>query len=156
MMRGFSVIGLKNPKTPENIGAVLRAAHCYRVAQVNIVGFRCNSWFKHGTNTARTERHTPIMRVANVLDYVPMETQIVAVDLVLGAKPLPVFKHPERALYVFGPEDGTLGEEITDRAHHTVFIPTRNCMNLAACVNVVLYDRMTKRNANFNPYQKAS
>ena len=27
-----------------------------------------------------------------------------------------------------------------------VYIPTNGCMNLAACVNVVLYDRLSKSN----------
>ncbi len=86
----------------------------------------------------------PVFTVADVLDYVPFGTDVVAVDLLDGATPLPAFKHPHRALYVFGAEDATLGKRITDRAQHVVYIPTRNCMNLAACVNVVLYDRLLK------------
>lgn len=65
-------------------------------------------------------------------------------DLVLGATPLPEFVHPERAFYVFGPEDGTIGQEIIDRADAVVYVPTVGCMNLAASVNVLLYDRLAK------------
>ena len=65
--------------------------------------------------------------------------------LIEGATPLPNFTHPKRALYLFGPEDGTLGRKHTDRAQHVVYVPTRCCMNLAATVNVVLYDRQMKR-----------
>jgi tRNA C32,U32 (ribose-2'-O)-methylase TrmJ len=43
-------------------------------------------------------------------------------------------------------EDQTLGARITDRCRDRVYIPTAQCMNLAACINVVLYDRAAKRN----------
>ncbi len=32
-------------------------------------------------------------------------------------------------------------------SHHVVYVPTRHCMNLAATVNVVLYDRLSKGGA---------
>lgn len=88
--------------------------------------------------------------VGHVLDYLPHGAQIVAVDLVPGATELPRFQHPARAVYVFGPENGTLGDDILSRAHHRVSVPTRGCMNLAATVCVVLYDRMCK-GAAFGP-----
>ncbi|MFH7439550.1 TrmH family RNA methyltransferase, partial [Pseudomonas syringae pv. tagetis] len=53
--------------------------------------------------------------------------------------------HPDRALYIFGPEDGSLDQEIPDWCEDVVYIPTEGCMNLAATVNVVLYHRMAKR-----------
>ena len=141
--RGFACLGLVSPKTAENVGGVLRAAHCYRVAQVNISGGR-NDFLRHATNTPMAHRHTPVFLVKDVFEYLPIDTEIVAVDLVDGAMPLPSFRHPQRALYVFGPEDGTIGEAQIGRADHVVYIPTRNCMNLASTVNVVLYDRLLK------------
>lgn len=142
-MRGFSCIGLVRPKTPENVGGVLRAAHCYHVAQVSIEGGR-GKFLHHGTNTPMAHRHTPTFLVEDVLDYRPYDTQVIAVDLLPGATPLQDFIHPERAMYIFGPEDGTLGKRHTARAQHVVYVPTRSCMNLAATVNVVMYDRMAK------------
>lgn len=41
-------------------------------------------------------------------------------------------------------EDGTLREKILSRCRDRVMIPTNGCMNLAATVNVVLYDRTAK------------
>ncbi len=95
--RGFACLGLYRPKHPENVGAVMRAAHCYRVAQVNIVGGR-NHYLRHATNTPMAHRHTPVFLVEDLLSYVPFGTQIVAVDLIPGAVPLTTFVHPERAL----------------------------------------------------------
>jgi tRNA(Leu) C34 or U34 (ribose-2'-O)-methylase TrmL len=55
------------------------------------------------------------------------------------------FEHPGDALYVFGPEDGGLPKAVRLHCHRFVFIPTHHCLNLAAAVNVVLYDRRLKR-----------
>jgi tRNA(Leu) C34 or U34 (ribose-2'-O)-methylase TrmL len=156
MSRGFACIALDNPKTMENVGGVLRAAACYGVAQVIMSGTRLRKGIRHGTNTSRAERHMPVLRLDDVLGAVPFDTQVVAVDLIDGAIPLPSFCHPERALYVFGAEDATLGRRITDRAQHVVYIPTRACMNLSACVNVLLYDRLVKRGAPAAAYAKAA
>lgn len=79
----------------------------------------------------------------------------VAVELRDGAELLPQFEHPERALYVFGPEDGGLGavQRCSGAAvqlrhcHRVVVIPTRHCVNLAAAVYLTLYDRLVKRQA---------
>jgi tRNA(Leu) C34 or U34 (ribose-2'-O)-methylase TrmL len=53
--------------------------------------------------------------------------------------------HPERAFYVFGPEDGTLGTRHLSKCVRKIMVPTKFCMNLAATVNVVLYDRLAKQ-----------
>ena len=74
----------------------------------------------------------------------PLGAIPIAVERLPGALPLPKFCHPERAFYVFGPEDDTLNNTIVKRCNYTVMIPTAYCMNLAATVNVVLYDRLAK------------
>ena len=68
----------------------------------------------------------------------------VAVDIIEGAIPLPEYKHPERAFYIFGAEDATLGKRVLGWCRDVVYIPSNGCMNLAATVNVVLYDRLAK------------
>ncbi|MDO7644738.1 MAG: hypothetical protein MUQ62_08500, partial [Reinekea forsetii] len=70
----------------------------------------------------------------------------VCVDLIEGATALSDFVHPERALYIFGPEDGSLSQAVIDQADAVVYIPTIGCLNLAATVNIVLYDRAAKLN----------
>ena len=142
MMRGFASIGLHMPKTSANVGAVLRAASCYSAAMVAISGHR--SGFG-STNTLKTERHTPVLQADNLHEVIPHGAIPVAVDLVDDAESLFDFKHPERAFYVFGPEDGTLGKAMLEWCPRRVMIPTKYCMNLAATVNVVLYDRMMKQ-----------
>lgn len=139
--RGYAAIGLFMPKTPANIGSVLRAAHCYGAALVAATGRR---YHNSPTDTGKAYRHLPLLQVDDLFSVVPHDCVPVAVDLIEGARSLVTYQHPERAFYIFGPEDGTLGKQVTERCRDIVFVPTAFCMNLAAAVNVVLYDRAAK------------
>lgn len=145
--RGFAAVGLVRPKDAANIGSVLRGAFCYGAASVAIASPRIKPSIVRGaaTDTPKAWRHMPTIIGEDILTMCPVGAIPVAVDLVPGAVALPDFEHPERAFYVFGPEDGTLGRTITDRCAHRVMVPTRVCMNLAATVNVILYDRLAKQ-----------
>lgn len=145
--RGFASIGLHRPKCKHNVGSVLRAAICYNAASVAISGNRIDGTsINSATNTIAAHRHIPVMR-GELVDLIPYGAVPVAVDLVDDAISLPEFVHPHSAFYVFGPEDGTLGANVLDWCPKRVMVPTRLCMNLAATVNVVLYDRMAKQMA---------
>ena len=96
------------------------------------------------TDTQNIYQSIPLIGVEALKSIIPVGCVPVAVDLIEGAKPLPNYKHPPRAFYIFGPEDGTLGKDITDFCSDTVYIPTKGCMNLAGSVNVLLYDRLAK------------
>jgi tRNA(Leu) C34 or U34 (ribose-2'-O)-methylase TrmL len=143
-MRGFAAIGLDRCKDPANVGGVLRAAHCYGAASVAISGGRFG---EYATDTMKAYRHIPCTEVEDVFAAVPFGATPVVVELCDRAKSLVNFTHPEAAYYIFGPEDGSVRREIVERAPLVVQIPTRFCMNLACCVNVVLYDRLSKRGA---------
>jgi tRNA(Leu) C34 or U34 (ribose-2'-O)-methylase TrmL len=140
-MRGYVGIGLDNPKSSVNVGAALRAAGVYGAAFVATTGKRFG---RSPTDTMKHYRHLPLLRPTNLHDVVPFDCVPVAVDIIEGAIPLPEYKHPERAFYIFGAEDNTLGKRITGWCRDIVYVPTEGCMNLAAAVNVVLYDRMAK------------
>lgn len=146
--RGFVVVGLDNPKTPSNIGGVLRACGCYGAALVVIGGPRPERLSKLAADTQKAWRHIPHVLVPDIFDAIPYDTVAVAVDLIAGATPLPGYVHPERAFYIFGAEDSTLEKRVLDRCRDKVVVPTNYCMNLAATVNVVLYDRAAKAMRN--------
>ncbi|HHP0459233.1 RNA methyltransferase [Vibrio harveyi] len=149
-----AIIGLYNPKSPTNVGAVLRAAGCYDAAQVRYNGTRYSRAVKFQTDTQNSQERIQLVEMEDLTANVANDVEIVCVELVVGATALPHFTHPENAIYVFGPEDGSLPQEMVDKAHHVVYVPTHGCMNLAATVNVVLYDRMAKTLGTIDDHQQ--
>ena len=142
MSRGYACIGLDHPKTHHNIGAVLRAAFAFDAALVVASGTR---YRRSPLDTPAGHRHLPLLTVDDLHAAIPFDCIPVAVDIVEGAVPLAGYVHPERAFYVFGAEDATLGERTLSWCRDVVYIPTRVSLNLAMAVNVVLYDRAAKR-----------
>lgn len=136
-------IGLINPKSASNVGAVMRAAGCYQADHIYYTGERFRRAAKYHTDTKNHASNIPLTAVENLSEHAH-HRQIVCIELAEGALPLPDFQHPPHALYIFGPEDGSIPQSLVDQAHATVYIPTIGCMNLAATVNVVLYDRLAK------------
>jgi tRNA(Leu) C34 or U34 (ribose-2'-O)-methylase TrmL len=152
-------IALTNPKTPTNVGAVIRAAGCYQADQIIYNGNRyakAAEYHKHTlqTDTFNMRDKIPLLQVEsfislkNSLESIPSSAKIICVDLVEGATPLPHFVHPEQAVYIFGPEDSSVKQDVIDIADDVVYVPTVGCMNLAATVNVLLYDRLAKSLTN--------
>jgi tRNA(Leu) C34 or U34 (ribose-2'-O)-methylase TrmL len=137
-------IGLINPKSPENVGAVMRAAGCFQADKVLYTGRRYARAAGFRTDTKDMAQQIPLLGVDTLLESLIPGMQLVCVELVEGAMPLPAFEHPPQAMYVFGPEDGSIDQALIDRADAVVYLPTVGCLNLAATVNVVLYDRLAK------------
>jgi tRNA(Leu) C34 or U34 (ribose-2'-O)-methylase TrmL len=139
---GYAAIGLHNPKNPQNVGGVLRAAYCFGATLVAIAGSR---YRQQSTDTAKAYRFLPVLQVDDLHGVVPFDCVPVAVERQAGAVGLPDYVHPERAFYLFGPEDGDLGQSITRWCRDVVYVPTDHSLNLAAVVNIVLYDRLAKQ-----------
>lgn len=153
MKKSYACIGLFNPKSPDNVGSVMRAAGCYGVNSVYYTGKRYDRAQPFYTDTQNVHESIPLIGVDDLKDIIPLGCVPVAVELIEGAKPLTTYKHPARAFYIFGPEDGSLRKKITNFCEDVVYIPTDGCMNLAATVNVVLYDRLAKGD-NFSHHQE--
>lgn len=126
--RGYCAIGLHNPKALVNIGCALRATGCYSATMVAVSGQR---YSRCVIDTMKQWRHMPLLQVDNLRDVIPYDCISVAVDLIPSAKSFLNYCHLERAFHIFGPEDGTLGKEITSWCKDLVYVPTFHCMNLA-------------------------
>lgn len=137
-------IGLINPKSPSNVGGVLRAAGCYNAHEVFFTGNRYLNAQKFHTDTKNVITRIPLTQTHSLQDAKPEGAKVVVIELIEGATALFEFQHPENAFYIFGPEDGSVPKDILTWCDEVVYIPTIGCMNLAATCNVVLYDRLSK------------
>lgn len=137
-------IALENPKGTDNVGAVLRAAGCFAASHVYYSGVRYDRAAKFADAAAKHLGKVELSKTDVLLGCCPEGYAKVAVELALGATPLTEFEHPAKAIYLFGPEDGSLDQSTIDACDHVVYIPATNSLNLAASVNVLLYDRMQK------------
>ena len=146
-------IGLINPKSPENVGSVMRAAGNFGVDSVFYTGQRYPRAIERKSCTVDMSRKLsqkiPLSAINCPIDDAPANMQVVCVEFAENAIPLPEYQHPENAFYVFGPEDGSISQELIDKADAVVYVPTKGCMNLAATANIVLYDRSTKSSQRF-------
>ncbi len=141
-------IGLSNPKSPDNVASVMRAAGNFRASRVFYTGERYPRAVRlnpnHPNISRKVSKTVTLEGVNSLTACVPAHSSMICVELVENAISLPDFQHPENAYYIFGPEDGTISQGVINKADAVVYIPTQGCMNLAATVNVVLYDRLAK------------
>ena len=143
--RGFACIGLDRPTDGVNVGHALRAALGFSARMV-ILSEKDSSINvrKLSTDPGRAYRHVPIIEVGDIFDAMPQDCTPVAVEITDNAKDLTTFAHPERAYYIFGPENGSIKPEILEECQYTVKIPTTMSLNLGMIVNIVMYDRLAK------------
>lgn len=148
-----AVVLLWNPKYPHNVGGAYRAAACFGAEEVWVAGERVPLEPSEGYRLPREERMRAYKGEVKleqvdpraIFDQVNPEITPIAVEVDPSAEQLHRFEHPERALYVFGPEDGSLSKVVRQKCHRFVMIPSYHCLNLAGAVYTVLYDRTAKR-----------
>jgi tRNA(Leu) C34 or U34 (ribose-2'-O)-methylase TrmL len=143
-------IALVDPKYPQNVGMVVRLASCYGLRQVWFTGDRVSLDPMAGERLPREERmkgyrDVQMIHYEHFFDQFPAGTVPVAVEVRASSEPLHTFEHPDDALYVFGPEDGSIPKVLLGHCHRFLVIPTRHCLNLATAVATVLWDREYKR-----------
>jgi tRNA G18 (ribose-2'-O)-methylase SpoU len=141
-MRGYFAIGAEGISKPVNLGTLVRTAHAFGASFVFLV----DAYYKVReamSDTSRAESQLPIYDFASVAEMrLPRGCKLVGVELVDEATPLPSFRHPLNAGYVFGPERGNLSSGLLGRCDWVVKIPMRFCANLGVAGAIVMYDRM--------------
>lgn len=139
---------LTRVKYPYNLAAAIRAAACFGGDAVLWTGGRFH--FADGERLPREERmkgyrHVTVEETERPFDRLRGLVTPVCVEITPASMPLTEFVHPDRAAYVFGPEDGHVPQSFRGLCHSFVHIPAHHCLNLAAAINVVLFHRLMQR-----------
>jgi len=140
LKKGYCGVCLIQPKFEANSGMVMRNAHAFGADFIIIVGAQ---YKRSCQDTTDATKHIPTWQYADSVKY-PANCSLVCVEFTDDSKDLADFTHPKQALYVFGPENGSIPEEVMNRADHVVKIPTKGCLNLGVSTGIVLYDRIQK------------
>ncbi len=138
---------LIDPKYLHNVGAAIRACSCFAVGSMVWTGDRVNPL--EYERIPREERMKGYKSVQFFNDDKPLgyftHCTPVCVEVMEESEPLTTFVHPDRAVYVFGPEDGGVPQVYRRLCHRFVHIPSHHCLNLSGAVNVILAHRMMQR-----------
>ena len=142
--RGYFGIGIERSKTEANVGTLWRSAYSLGAAFVFTIGKR---YPRQASDVSQSWRHIPLLEYADVLDFrahLPYDCQTIGVELTDDAVPLETFVHPARAVYLLGPEDGSLSAAALELCQRVVRFESRYCLNVAVAGSIVMYDRQTK------------
>ena len=139
--RGYFAIGGERMSKSLNLGNLMRSAHAFGASFTFTIGATYQA-LEARADTSKGQWHLPHYNWASVGDMaLPQGCKLVGVELLDTAIDLPSFRHPLRAAYVLGPEQGSLSDALLERCDYTVKIPTRFCVNVAMAGAIVMYDR---------------
>ncbi len=125
-----------------NLGNLMRSAHGFGASFTFTIGATYQA-LEARADTSKGQLHLPHYNWPSVDEMdLPTGCRLVGVELLDDAIDLPSFRHPLRAAYILGPEQGSLSDALVARCDHVVRIPTRFCVNVAMAGAIVMYDRI--------------
>ena len=140
--RGYFAVGAERISKALNLGNLMRSAHGFGAAFTFTIGATYQA-LEARADTSKGRQHLPHYNWASVEEMMlPEGCRLVGVELAEEAIDLPSFRHPLRAAYVLGPEQGALSPALLARCDHVVRIPTSFSINLAMAGAIVMYDRV--------------
>ena len=143
-MRGYFGVAVYRPKNTCNVGTLWRSANIFGAAFLAVIGGRLQ---KQASDTMQTHRHVPFYEYDTFADFLahrPHDCPLIGVELCEGSRDIVSWHHPERGIYLLGPEDGSLPPDVLKACQSRIRIPGSHCLNLAVAGSIVLYDRIAK------------
>jgi tRNA G18 (ribose-2'-O)-methylase SpoU len=143
-VRGYFGIGIENAKTEANIGTLWRSAYCFGASFIFTIGGR---YKEQASDTTKAWRHIPLYEyfsLESFIDARPRGSTLVGVEVGNSLTRLPAYQHPTSALYVLGPEDGSLSIPLMEWCNDLITIDSKYCLNVAVAGSIVMYDRQSK------------
>ena len=143
MQRGYFGVGTEGTSKAMNVGSIIRSAHAFGASFAFTVAGIYEKKVGRKTDTSKAPAHIPFYAFPDIESMVlPDNCQIVGVELTDDAIDLPSFHHPRRAVYILGPERGSLSPEMVEKCDHILKIPTGFCINVGIAAAIVMYDRV--------------
>ena len=140
--RGYFGIGVEGASKPMNFGNLSRSAHAFGASFVFTVA-PTRRIEAPPSDTTASSFHMPWYSFDTPGDLLlPDGCRLVGIELTEDAIEMPGFRHPARAAYVLGPENGSLSPAMLERCEFVVKIPMRFCINQAMAGAITMYDRM--------------
>lgn len=163
-LRGPAVV-MVNPKFIVNVASMIRNCAAFGIDTLCLTGERIEiPTGKKGKRLPRQERMREYRTVQVVQHDFPLTLFAssivpVCVELLPSALPLPIVAnidanwgagkyagvHADEAVYILGPEDGSVPAGLRACCHNFVTLPTMHCLNVAQAGGIVLYDRVVSR-----------
>lgn len=142
-MRGYFGIGAEGISKAMNLGNLMRTAHAFGAGFCFTIEADAKPRIVRHADTAASDGQIPFYDFASVDDLLlPRGCQLVGIEFTEDAIPMPSFRHPAQAAYIFGSERGTLSAPVQALCAHIVKIPTAFCLNVATAGAIVMYDRL--------------
>ena len=141
-IRGYFGVGIENSSKQMNAGNLFRTAHAFGAAFL----FTINAEYsvkKVKSDTSIAPKTIPWYDFKSPKDLkLPNGCSLIGVEFNTDSIELPVFRHPSNAAYIFGPELGSLSQNILERCIQVVKIPSNFSLNIATAGAIILYDRI--------------
>lgn len=144
--RGYFGIGVENLKTKSNLGTLWRSAYNFGASFIFVIG---NRYKRQCSDTVKAYRSIPLYEYINsehFLNSRPLDCMLIGVEINERSRNITGYCHFERAIYLLGPEDGSLSPRLVDKCHSIVEIPSKQCLNVATAGSIIMYDRIAKEN----------
>jgi len=140
--RGYFGIGVEGISKPLNLGNLFRSAHAFGASFVFTIDADLTR-IEAKSDTSMAPANLPYYPYRDCAELeLPAGCSLIGVEMLDQAVELPSFRHPRCAVYVLGPERGSLSPELAEACEFVVRIPTRFCLNVGIAGALVMYDRM--------------
>lgn len=141
---GFCGIGIENTKREINVGTLWRSAHALGASFIFTIGRR---YKQQSADTSKAWMSVPHYDYTNTEDFLShrcRDAPLIGVEITENAVSLETFEHPRSAIYLLGPEDGSLSRRAQEACRFIVKFDSTFCLNVATAGSIVLYDRQQK------------
>jgi tRNA G18 (ribose-2'-O)-methylase SpoU len=135
-------IAIENLQRDYNMGTIVRAANAFNIKKVHIIGRK--QWNKRGAMVTdlymNIQYHDDIKAFAETMKKTKRE--MIAVDIVKGAKGLSEVTLPASAVLIFGAEGPGLSKEMLATAKETVMIEqfgSTRSVNVGVAAGITMY-----------------